>query len=454
MLTRGAPCHPDAWPVELWRGIGEDAAMELRFYYDVVCPYAYLASTQIEAVAARHGATVKWVPVLLGGIFKTLESPQQPAAQMSAPRARLNLLDMHRWAEHWDVPLKMPAGHPRRSVQAMRMLIAAPDETRAALTHAFFAAYWRYGEDLSNREVVERIAFQHGVPSSALDDAEVKQGLFDSTAEAVEKGAFGVPCFSIPDLDRRPGSSPKAEGGEHFYWGQDRLHFVEAALGRPRHTGPLPRIKHGVGRQGSGAKVRFFHDFSSPFSYLGSTQIERVCAGAGATLEYAPILLGGLFREIGTADVPLLTFSEAKQRYQGKDLNDWAKWWGVPFHFPKAFPLRTIAPLRVAIAEPEATPLLYLAAWAKDQNIGDPAVLKAVLDEGGYDGEALLQRTQEPEVKATLRANTEAAKAAGACGVPSFEVTLPGQPPVLFWGQDRLDFVARALDGWRPQDAL
>ena len=124
----------------------------------------------------------------------------------------------------------------------------------------------------------------------------------------------------------------------------------------------------------------FFHDFSSPFSYLASTQIARIAKAHGAKLRYRPILLGALFKAIGTPNVPLFEMNPARQAYQKRDLFDWAKWWEVDFRFPETFPLRTVAPLRVALQAPECTPILYRAAWAEGINIGDPDALVALLD--------------------------------------------------------------------------
>lgn len=391
--------------------------MQVTFYFDVVCPYAYLASTRIEAIAARHGATVRWVPVLLGGLLRHVGGPDDPNTTLSAPRARLNLLDMQRWADRWGVPLTMPAGHPRRSVEAMRLLCAAPPATLPALASALFAAYWVHGRDITDRAVLAEVAAPFGLDAARVDAPEVKQALFDTTAEAAAAGAFGVPAFVV---------------GDTLYWGQDRLHFVERALRGPAH-------------------VRFFHDFASPFSYLASTQIERVAQAHGATLEWSPILLGGLFRAIGTPDVPLFAMNAAKRRYLARDLDDWARHWGVPFRFPSHFPLRTITPLRVAVAEPAVTPHLYRAAWAEDRPIDDEAVLCAVLAAAGFDPRDLLDRAATPAVKAALRDNTEAAAAAGACGVPSFEARIGDHAPILLWGQDRLGLLADVLEGWRPR---
>ena len=111
--------------------------MELVFYYDVVCPYAYLASTQIEALAARTGATLRWRPILLGGVFKSIGRDE---GTMPAPKARLNFLDMHHQAAEAGVPLTMPPDHPRRTVSAMRLLHCVDGEARVRLTHALYRA--------------------------------------------------------------------------------------------------------------------------------------------------------------------------------------------------------------------------------------------------------------------------------------------------------------------------
>ena len=408
--------------------------MIIDFHYDIACPYAYLASTRVEALAARCGAELRWRPVLLGGLFRHVGGDQVPMNAMSAPRARLNLLDMHRWAAHWGVPLEMPPGHPRRSVDAMRLCVAADDATRPKLTHALYRAYWIEGRDVADRAVLGDIAAAHGLDPEVISRPAVKQGLFDTTAEAAARGAFGVPSFWIHDGDGR------------LIWGQDRLDMVERALGGtpPVHT-PKP--------DAGGAQIRFFHDFSSPFSYLASTQIERVAAAHGATVEWRPILLGGLFRSIGTPDVPLFAMNPTKQAYVGRDVHDWAKHWGVPFRFPSHFPMRSILPLRVALAEPRLTPTLYRAAWGEDRRIDTPAHIAPIIAEAGFDPEALIAATADPTLKGQLRSNTEAAAAAGACGVPTFEVHHPAhaaEAPMLLWGQDRIPMLRRVLDGWRP----
>ena len=411
--------------------------MDLDFYYDVVCPYAYLASTRIEALAARTGATLRWRPVLLGGLFRNAGADQNPGGTMIPAKARLNLLDMGRFARREGVPLNMPAAHPRRSVEAMRLLLGAPEGARAALTHALFRAYWVEGRDLADRRVLAELAGEHGLASDeaglsrVIDSAPVRDALFEETAEASRRGLFGVPGFGV---------------GERFYWGQDRMHLVERALTgvAPPYAVPTPAAP--------GMRVWVFHDFSSPFSYLAATQVERLLGVTGAEIVWRPILLGALFREIGTPDVPLLAMNELRRRYFARDVHDWADWWGVPFRFPDRFPLRSVTALRIALAEPAVTPLLYRAAWAENQDIGDPETLVRLLDSAGFRGADLVRRAgDDAALKAALRANTDAARDSGVCGVPSFLVSPavgpgnPGPPESLFWGQDRFELVQEAL---------
>lgn len=190
----------------------------------------------------------------------------------------------------------------------------------------------------------------------------------------------------------------------------------------------------------------FYYDFASPWSYLGSTQVERVAREGGAVVEWRPILLGGLFRAIGTPMVPLLELTEPRRRYQMRDFLHWADHWGVPFRWPSRFPMNTVTALRLAIAAgddlPRLTHAIYRAFWADDRDIADRAVLTDIIAAAGLDPTALFARAEDPAVKARLRDNTDGAVARGVFGVPTF---FAGD--VLVFGQDRFDFVGAALRG-------
>lgn len=193
-------------------------------FYDVVCPYAYLGHTQIESLCARMRAELVWKPFLLGGVFREIGTPDVPAESMPESKARHNRLDMDRWAKHFGVPLRMPANHPRRTVLAMRAILASEDFPRAS--KALFCAYWAEGRDVSQPEIVREALEGAGLDGAKCveraGDPAIKQALRERTSEAASIGVFGVPAFLVT------GDGEAAQ--PQLFWGQDRLHFVEKAL--------------------------------------------------------------------------------------------------------------------------------------------------------------------------------------------------------------------------------
>jgi 2-hydroxychromene-2-carboxylate isomerase len=189
--------------------------------------------------------------------------------------------------------------------------------------------------------------------------------------------------------------------------------------------------------------LEIYWDFSSPFAYLGSTQAEAVAARHGATLVWRPMLLGGLFKIIGQADVPLFTWSDAKKKYTYEDMLRWAAFWGAPFKFNTHFPVNSLKAMRAYLALPEERrkdyrEKMFRATWADDRNISDDAVVRECI---GAGADEVLARTQDPAVKKELIDATEAAAKAGVFGAPTWVV----DGKELFWGQDRLQLVEREL---------
>ena len=197
-------------------------------------------------------------------------------------------------------------------------------------------------------------------------------------------------------------------------------------------------------------RVDAFIDYSSPFAYLGSTQVERVAREAGAQARFRPFLLGALFKAIGTPTVPIEAMSEAKRVYLRLDMERWAEHYGVPFVWSSHFPVRTVDALRVTLLAPDAQRAAVVhsimrAVWVDDEDPSDLGVLGRCLERAGADPALLARRA---EAKELLFAATEEARKLGVPGAPTFVV---GED--LFWGQDRLDFVARRLRGWRSPAA-
>ncbi len=419
----------------------------LELWFDFSCPYAYLASRR-----ARHLAPgVTWQPMLLGGVFRGIGAGDGPMATLSPQKAAHNVHDMHRWADIFGEPFRLPPAHPMRTVLALRTLLALPRAHWPAAIEAIFAAYWQRGEDVARPEVVAQALRGAGIPEDVIaaasrrtEDPDIKDELRRRTDEAISLGIFGAPAWVLRD-----------QGEPVLVWGQDRMPWVEAMLAGWRLSGPPPggpRPSAPRERAVPDKTLDVYFDVASPFAYLGLTQLPALAA-MGVRPRLVPILLGALFRDIGQANVPLLAMPAAKQRYIGLDLARWASWWGEPFDFPRKFPQRTITAQRLCVlAAAEGWEVgvrlataLGRAMWAEQRDLEDEQTLRAIVGAAGLP-EDWVARTQEPAIKAQLADHTAAARAAGVFGVPTYIVD--GEH--LFWGQDRLDLVARALAGWAP----
>ncbi|AYG07432.1 2-hydroxychromene-2-carboxylate isomerase [Pseudomonas fluorescens] len=191
--------------------------------------------------------------------------------------------------------------------------------------------------------------------------------------------------------------------------------------------------------------LEFFFDLGSPTTYLAYTQLPGICAETGSQLVYQPILLGGIFKATGNASPVTIP---AKGRYLLQDLARYAKRYGVPLKFNPHFPINTLTLMRavtgIQLRQPERfidfIDCLFRAIWVEGRNMGDPAVVAAVLAQHHFDPAQVLELTQDEEVKDALKHKTEEAIARGMFGAPAMFV---GQQ--LFFGQDRLDFVREAL---------
>ncbi|NOU27354.1 MAG: 2-hydroxychromene-2-carboxylate isomerase [Polyangiaceae bacterium] len=401
-------------------------ARRLEFYYDYSCPYAYLGSVRAQELAAKMGLPLEYAPMFLGGVFRAVQTPLNLMNVLSPAKAEHNAHDLLRWAKLFDVPLVIPPNHPQRTAAALRATLVTGCDP--AVVDGFFRAYWVRGDDLADRTTLERVLRDAGHDAEKVlaeaDSERVRNDLKARTDVAIGHGIFGAPAYLVD--------------GEHLYWGQDRMHFVADLryedLFAPKTPSKSAPMKH---------TLDLYWDFSSPFGYLGSTQAEALAARTGAELTWRPMLLGGLFKIIGQADFPMATFSPAKQKYYADDIQRWAAYWGVPMKWPSRFPINTVKALRCYLAlPPEAQrpfrEAAFAAFWADDRDISDDAVLRELL---GSHADATLAKIQEKAIKDELIACTDRAAKAGVFGAPTWVV----DGKELFWGQDRIPLVERAL---------
>ena len=195
----------------------------LEFFFDCSSPWTYLAFHQIEGVASRTGAELIWRPILVGGIFNTINPTVYEQRSNPVPvKARYYAKDLQDWARHAGIAIGSPAVFPVNSVKAMRgCLVAEEAGCLPAFARAVFEQYWGAGEDISQTPVLEGIVRKVGLEPAAFFERialpEIKQKLRDNTEELAQRGGFGSPTMFVD--------------GDDMYFGNDRLILVEEALG-------------------------------------------------------------------------------------------------------------------------------------------------------------------------------------------------------------------------------
>lgn len=198
------------------------------------------------------------------------------------------------------------------------------------------------------------------------------------------------------------------------------------------------------------ARLEFFFDLSSPWTYLAFTNLGPLLERTGEEAVLRPILVGGVFNAVNQGVYAAREQSDnRKLRHSWKVLNDWAALAGVAMHFPSQWhPAKSVAAMRFACAlegDQEALRRFAKAAFesyfGRQENLDDPEVLAAVADAQGLDGAALKAAAGEDAVKARLRANTEEVIARGGYGSPTMFV----DGADMYFGNDQLPLVEAAL---------
>lgn len=185
--------------------------------------------------------------------------------------------------------------------------------------------------------------------------------------------------------------------------------------------------------------VEFWFEFASTYSYLSVMRIERAAAATGVDIEWKPFLLGPVFLALGWNDSPFNIYPP-KGRYMWRDLERLAEKEGLPFLRPSRFPRNGLLAARVALVGVEEgwvaafARAVMMANFAEDREIGEEAVIGAILGTLGLPAAEVIARAQADANKLALRCQTERAAELGLFGAPSFRV---GEE--LFWGNDRLE---------------
>lgn len=189
--------------------------------------------------------------------------------------------------------------------------------------------------------------------------------------------------------------------------------------------------------------IDVYFDVGSPASYLAWTQLPALADRNNASINWKPMLLGGVFKATDNQSPSTIP---AKGRYTRVDLSRFAKQYGVPFESNPYFPINTLQLMRGAtgyLDSPrfqEYLTAIFTAIWVNKKNLNDLEVVSEVLINAGFDPSEVLALSNRPEVKEQLKQTTEEAVSRDVFGAPTCFVA--GE---MFFGQDRLDWVEKAL---------
>ena len=196
----------------------------LEFFYDCSSPWTYLAFDRIEGVARDTGAELVWKPILVGGVFNTVNpSVYQSRENPVKPKLAYSAKDLQDWARRQGLTIGQPPVFPVNSVKAMRGAFYAEEEGKISpYSRAVFEAYWGELRDISQEDELRAIVASVGLDTDTffakIADPDYKERLKANTDEVIARGGFGSPTIFV--------------NGDDMYFGNDRLELVRDALTR------------------------------------------------------------------------------------------------------------------------------------------------------------------------------------------------------------------------------
>jgi len=182
----------------------------IDFFFDPISPYAWLASTQLDRLAAETNLTIVAKPILFAGLLKA--HGHKGPAEITAKR-EYTFADVMRRAASYGLQIEGPPAHPFNPLLALRAAIAIEDDVqRMRFAKTIMHSAWSEGEDITEPGTVQRALELCEIDAetilSATTSSEVKQSLIEATEHAIKLGVFGVPSFIY---------------NEQLFWGDDRI---------------------------------------------------------------------------------------------------------------------------------------------------------------------------------------------------------------------------------------
>lgn len=206
---------------------------KIEFFFDCSSPFTYLAFHNVQTLAGEVGAEIVWRPILVGGVFNTINPSVYASRQNPVPsKERYMRKDLQDAARLAGLTLKFPPSvFPVNSTKAMRgCILLEPQGKLVPFAAAAFDAYWAGDRDISEDAVLTDICSQIGVDGArfleGIAQPSIKDALRANTDELVRRGGFGSPTMFV-------------DGGD-MYFGNDRLYLVRYAVERNRAQEPSP----------------------------------------------------------------------------------------------------------------------------------------------------------------------------------------------------------------------
>ena len=193
----------------------------IEFYFDCSSPWTYLAFTEILPLSHRQGLEIVWKPVLVGGVFNTVNQDVYEFRKKPNPlKLSYSNDDLNLWANIREVDISFPKVFPVNSVRAMRGCLFADKENKIVeFTKNVFQSYWGNGIDISQEDLLLEIAKDSNLNpvefKKFIESQEAKDLLIKNTDELIGCGGFGSPTFFYK---------------EKMFFGNDRLHLLEEAI--------------------------------------------------------------------------------------------------------------------------------------------------------------------------------------------------------------------------------
>ena len=197
---------------------------KLEFFFDCSSPWTYLAFKEIEKLCSRLNLELVWKPILVGGIFNTINpSVYESRSNPVKPKASYSRKDLNDWSLIRGITVNWPDVFPVNSVKAMRGVLFALERNKVSeYVELVFCSYWTNNLDISLDEVLIKIVEELGWSSdkfiSYINLESTKEALKLNTEELAKRGGFGSPTMFVDD--------------KNIFFGNDRLNLIEELLNR------------------------------------------------------------------------------------------------------------------------------------------------------------------------------------------------------------------------------